>query len=75
MKMIRKLVYHLGFQPKPESIFFSPSLQMKYFINPAIKQSFEKFIEGGDAYESRGVTIVNDQRDDSKKEENNNAGG
>lgn len=38
MKRIRKLVYRLGFRPKPGSIFCSPSLTVYYSVKDSLKE-------------------------------------
>jgi len=41
MRTIRKIVYKLGFRPKPGSIFFSPSLAYG-FIQPLYKKMYKE---------------------------------
>jgi len=38
MKKIRRLVYRLGFRPKPGSIFFSPSLSLLISVRDGLKK-------------------------------------
>lgn len=42
MRWIRKIVYGLGFRPRPGSIFFSPS----WVLNAASRQAYAAFVKG-----------------------------
>lgn len=34
IRYIRRLIYRLGFRPKPRTIFYSPSAHLKYVVQP-----------------------------------------
>lgn len=38
MRYIRKLIYRMGFQPKPGSIFYSPSMDIGLKIDAAVRR-------------------------------------
>ena len=47
MRIIRQIVYRLGFRPKYPSLLFSPTLHFKYEVFPAMAESIRKVFDEG----------------------------
>lgn len=71
-RLIRKLVYKMGFRPKPRSIFYSPSLDFQYAhaeMTKVIEEAWRETMKTMDGFDTviylpARLLYLNDPKED-----------